>query len=87
MLIASHIKPWKDSTNTERLDVFNGLLLIPNLDKAFDSGLITFDNNGKIKISSKLVDPEKLGIKTDQNILLDDQHKKYLKFHRENVYR
>ena len=33
MLVASHIKPWKDSTNDERLDVFNGLLLLPNYDK------------------------------------------------------
>lgn len=35
-LKASHIKPWRSSNNTERLDVYNGLLLIPNLDSAFD---------------------------------------------------
>lgn len=33
MLVASHIKPWSFSTNSERLDKFNGLLLLPNLDK------------------------------------------------------
>ena len=34
-LMASHIKPWRKSNNQERLDVFNGLLLTPNLDKLF----------------------------------------------------
>jgi hypothetical protein len=42
LLRASHIKPWCDSTDEERLDVFNGLLLIPNLDLAFDKGFITY---------------------------------------------
>ncbi len=36
LLVASHIKPWSKSTNQERLDPYNGLLLLPNLDKAFD---------------------------------------------------
>ncbi len=87
LLIASHIKPWKASTNTERLDVFNGLLLTPNLDKAFDNGLVTFDDNGKIKISPQLLEPEKLGIFTGQNVSLAPEHLKYLSFHRDFVYR
>ncbi|MDX1521473.1 MAG: HNH endonuclease signature motif containing protein, partial [Anaerolineae bacterium] len=29
LLRASHIKPWRNSKNEERLDVYNGLLLIP----------------------------------------------------------
>lgn len=29
MLIASHIKPWRDADNQERLDPYNGLLLLP----------------------------------------------------------
>ena len=37
LLVASHIKPWRASTNSERLDPFNGFLLTPNLDKAFDT--------------------------------------------------
>lgn len=44
ILKASHIKPWRYSSNIERLDKFNGLLLIPNLDSTFDNGLISFDN-------------------------------------------
>lgn len=54
ILKASHIKPWRDSTNIERLDLYNGILLIPNLDSAFDSGLISFEDNGKIMISNRL---------------------------------
>ena len=51
MLRASHLKPWCDSTNEERLDGNNGLLLIPNLDQAVDQRLITFDDSGSIVIS------------------------------------
>ena len=41
LLRASHIKPWRDSNNAERLDPYNGLLLSPGYDAAFDKGLIT----------------------------------------------
>jgi putative restriction endonuclease len=51
LLVASHIKPWSVSSNSERLDVYNGLLLVPNLDKAFDSGFISFKESGEIMIS------------------------------------
>lgn len=54
LLKASHIKPWRYASNQERLNVFNGLLLLPNLDTCFDLGLISFDDEGKILISSQL---------------------------------
>ncbi|TOG57266.1 HNH endonuclease, partial [Vibrio parahaemolyticus] len=87
MLVASHIKPWRVATDLERLDPYNGLLLIPNLDKAFDSGLISFDDKGKILISNALSDPEKLGINTDLKVSLHSENKEYLSYHRENVFR
>jgi hypothetical protein len=52
LLIASHIKPWVVSSNKERLSVDNGLLLSATYDRLFDSGLITFDRQGKIFLSS-----------------------------------
>lgn len=52
LLVASHIKPWAVSSNTERLSVDNGLLLSATYDRLFDSGLITFDRQGKIFLSS-----------------------------------
>lgn len=86
LLVASHIKPWRSSTNKERLDVFNGLLLIPNLDKLFDSGYISFDDNGKILISKDLTDYEILGVNKDMKITIEEQHKRYLTFHRSDIF-
>lgn len=54
ILIASHIVPWKDATNEERLDVHNGILLSPTYDALFDQHLISFENNGRIIFSEAL---------------------------------
>ncbi|MGN8798979.1 HNH endonuclease [Segatella copri] len=54
MLIASHIKPWRDADNQERLDPYNGLLLLTNYDKLFDLGYISFNSKGKIMYSRLL---------------------------------
>lgn len=86
MLMASHIKPWRDSNNNERLDRFNGLLLSPNLDKAFDTGFVTFDTKGGILISDILESPKVLGIDHNMNIKLESAHHKYLEYHREMVF-
>lgn len=89
LLVASHIKPWKDSTDDERFDVYNGLLLTPNLDKLFDKGLITFDTNGKILISSMLNQEqiELLGISPQIKLSrLENGHIKYLAYHNEFIF-
>lgn len=54
ILIASHIVPWSQSTDEERLDVHNGILLSPTFDALFDKYLITFDKDGKIVLSNKI---------------------------------
>ncbi len=55
MLIASHIKPWKDSDpNTERTNPCNGLCLNALHDRAFDKGLITVLPDFTIRVSSEL---------------------------------
>lgn len=54
LLIASHIKPWSVCTNQERVSSENGLILSPTFDRLFDSGLISFKNNGQIIISKLL---------------------------------
>ncbi|WP_024873542.1 HNH endonuclease [Tolumonas lignilytica] len=56
LLRASHIKPWCESTDTERLDVYNGLLLNPTLDLLFELGYISFDAAGFILLSEKISD-------------------------------
>lgn len=87
MLLASHIKPWSKCSNEERLDQFNGLLLSPNLDRAFDQGLVSFSENGSIIISPLLSDPETLGIHPDMHIQLCPEHQQYMEYHRANVFK
>lgn len=87
MLVASHIKPWRVSTDDERLDGYNGLLLLPTLDKAFDRGFISFKENGKAMISPLFQDPEKLGISSSMGVKLHPKHQEYMEFHRKRVFR
>lgn len=90
LLKASHIKPWRDSDNHERLDYYNGFLLIPNLDAAFDSGLISFNNDGTILISQKLSNNQKaiLGIEDKMGLeRIDKDHQKYLEYHRKHIFK
>jgi hypothetical protein len=67
-LIASHCKPWRDSTNQERLDGENGLLLTPSFDHLFDRGFISFEDKGRLIISpvAHLPSLQKMGIATDE---------------------
>ncbi len=53
LLIASHILPWC-SHPSERLNVQNGLCLSRLHDAAFDRGLIAFDDNLRLMLSSRL---------------------------------
>lgn len=87
LLVASHIKPWRSANNFERLDGFNGLLLTPNLDKAFDAGLVTFTEDGAIRISPLIVNAEKLGITSSMRVDLTPKHEVYMHFHRASVFR
>jgi len=89
LLKASHIKPWRDSDNKERLDAFNGFLLAPNLDAAFDAGLITFENSGAILISSAFdhASRKALGIDPAMGISgIKKENLSYLEYHRKYVY-
>lgn len=91
ILRASHAKPWKDcSSAEERLDVYNGFLLSANLDALFDKGLISFDDNGNIMLSSQLneLNLKKVGIYPDMCLRwIDAHHLPYLKYHREHVWK
>lgn len=90
LLRASHIKPWTDcATDAERLDVFNGLLLAPHLDAAFDCGFITVAGDGVIVVSEHLgeISRQVLGLTDPWRIgRLTDAHRAYLAWHREHVY-
>jgi predicted restriction endonuclease len=89
LLRASHIKPWKDSDNRVRLDPYNGLLLSPSYDAAFDSGLISFADDGAVIVSAELTLPriKRLGIDSAARIVgLHDGHRGYLDYHRRDVF-
>jgi putative restriction endonuclease len=86
-LIASHIKPWKVSTNDERLDGNNGLLLSPHVDNLFDGGWISFANDGEILIGEPVKDVTKrwnISIHTVGRF--NSKQGKYLEFHRDFVF-
>lgn len=87
ILMASHIKPWRVSDNQQRLDVYNGLLLLPNFDKLFDKGYISFADSGKIVFSRYFPHEDRvlLGINDSTRLLrVESSHKPYLRFHRDN---
>lgn len=89
VLRASHIKPWRESSNEERLDLYNGLLLTANLDALFDRGLLTFKDDGDALLSSKLLLAEARLLGVDHAFRLkkvDSKHQQYLAFHRANVF-
>lgn len=87
LLVASHIKPWSKSNNQERLDPYNGLPLLPNIDKAFGLGYISFDEAGKIIISEELKEYKYLGISKNMNINLKKQNKPFMEYHRSYVFK
>lgn len=88
LLNASHIKPWAVCSSGERLDPFNGFLLSPVYDRAFDEGLISFTDEGKVIISPALgADVERLGINRNARIEnLSPFSLGYLKYHRDHLF-
>ena len=84
VLRASHIKPWRASSDSERLDPSNGILLAASIDALFDKFLITFSNEGRLEIMSG-VEAEKvrkLGIGPGQRISLSADSLRYMEWHR-----
>jgi hypothetical protein len=85
LLRASHIVPWADSTDEQRLDVHNGLLLSALWDAAFDKGLVSFDDNGRPLPSPKLSDAARyaLGLDVESSLTgLREAHRANLATHR-----
>lgn len=86
LLRASHIKPWADSSDHERLDPYNGLLLNAFADATFDRGLISFDNNGKLLMHTTMqkLSPDHRTLLG--SVKLEENHIKYMEYHRTNVF-
>ncbi|MGK9064596.1 HNH endonuclease [Stutzerimonas chloritidismutans] len=89
-LIASHIKPWRDCTNAERLDGDNGLMLAPHVDKLFDRGWISFADNGDLLIAADapLAVINSWGFNAGLNVgAFSAKQRGYLQYHREVILR
>ncbi|MNF32655.1 hypothetical protein D3C76_481880 [compost metagenome] len=90
LLIASHIKPWSESDNTERLDGNNGLLLSPHIDKLFDRGWITFTDAGDLLCAEPSIEHALLqwGVELPLNVgSLNSKQAAYLAYHRDVIFR
>lgn len=91
LLRASHIRPWADcDRDAERLDVFNGLLLAPHLDAAFDAGFITIAEDGTVMVADILTAAARAILGLDRPLRirgLHQAHERYLFWHRARVFR
>ena len=90
-LIASHIKPWRDSENRERLDGENGLFLTPSIDHLFDKGIITFENSGELLVSPRAdrISLKRMGVPVDERFQaggFTEGQKHYLDYHRKEIF-
>lgn len=89
LLRASHIKPWRFSSNEERLSQFNGLLLLPQYDHLFDRGYITFDEGGKLEASPAITSlpADRLGVDFGARIArVTEEHRPFLQYHHDEVF-
>lgn len=89
VLIASHIKPYRECVSNEQFDTDNGLLLSKNFDSLFDLGYITFDDKGQI-ICSKQLDRDVVKHVSSyvlDSVFLNSRREVYMDYHRNNVFR
>lgn len=89
-LRASHIKPWADSTDSEKLDGSNGLMLAPHVDHLFDRGYISFADNGDLMMSSALNAEVAWAWRLEPVVnvgAFTDKQKTYLGYHRRVIFK
>jgi len=90
-LRASHIKPWANSTHSERVDGENGLLLAPHVDFLFDRGWISFSSSGRLLLSSALPADVlgRLGLKLVAFLqcgVFSEKQLRFMEFHRDVIF-
>ena len=89
VLIASHIVPWAEADDFQRLDVNNGILLSPVYDALFDQRLISFSMTGQIIFSDDVSSKIGSQLRIDQNASLSlpvsEEMEFYLARHRRGI--
>ena len=95
LLVASHIKPWKESDSTEKLNPQNGLCLNALHDRAFDRGLIAVADDYTIMVSEQVSHSTNDAVR---NLLLTYEGRQiklpsrfvprhdFIEWHRDNVF-
>jgi hypothetical protein len=89
-LRASHIKPWKDCDDQEKLHGCNGLLLSHHIDHLFDRGWISFGDNGDLLIAEDMNSHvlTAWGISGSLNVgPFNETQSQFLEYHRTHVLR
>ncbi|WP_414718616.1 HNH endonuclease [Thiocapsa sp.] len=72
------------------MDLFNGLLLAPQIDAAFDRGFMTIDDAGRVIVSNLLGPAPRQILGLDKPLRvhrLDDKHRAFPAWHREHIFR
>ncbi|WP_409300188.1 HNH endonuclease [Peribacillus sp. SCS-155] len=89
LLTVSQSKPWKDSTNHEKADPYNGVLLCSNHAALYNNGLIAFDGQGRLHISLEINQEDylKYGLTAGTKIMVHPENKIYFKWHKKNIFR
>lgn len=87
-MAASYAKPWKDSTDAERLDPYNGILLCANHAALYTAGLIAFTGGGSLRVASRI--PEQLypvyGLAKGAKVPAAPEHAPYFRWHKRNIF-
>lgn len=89
LLRASHIIPWSECDDKERLNVHNGLLLSALWDAAFDKGLVSFAGDGTPILSARLSAAARRALILDASPILSglrDPQRERLAWHRANAF-
>jgi len=90
ILTASHIKPWTQSTNPERLDMRNGFLFSPTFDRLFDRGLISFSDSKVLLVSDSFSESNLSKLNLSRKQIITDLpitgREEYLEYHRNKIF-
>lgn len=86
VLIASHIMPWREADNADRLNGNNGILLSPHVDALFDEELISFEDHGEMLVHPSLAGEVLYQWSIDPSKRVEpfrDEQRRFLSRHRE----
>lgn len=88
LLVAAYAKPWKDSSDLERLEPHNGILLCANHAALFKAGLITFTGGGRLRIAGKIAEKDYsiYGLAESLKVQAVPEHAAYFRWHKRNIF-